>query len=120
MRHRRKKVTLDRTSAQRRRLIRNLSVSLVVHERVVTTEARAKAIRSFVERLVTLGKNPTLHHRRQLLQKLPDEAAVKKILTILGPRYAHRAGGYLRILRLAPRQGDGAAQRLLEFIPDRV
>lgn len=116
MRHRKAKVTLDRNSAQRRRLFRNLVRSLVLHERIVTTTARGKVTRAFVERLVTMGKHGDLHHRRQMLRRLPDESAVKKIFDVLSPRYKESQGGYTRTTKLAVRAGDGAARVVVEFV----
>lgn len=116
MRHRKTKVTLDRNSAQRQRLLRNLVLSLVTHERIVTTPARAKYARSLAERLITIGKKNDLAHRRQILRYLPNAAAVNKILSELSPRFADRPGGYTRITKLHRRVGDGAEQVVVEFI----
>ncbi len=116
MRHRKAKVTLDRNSAQRQRLFRNLARSLVLHERIVTTPARGQVARSLVERLVTMGKHGDLHHRRQMLRYLPDAPTVKKIIDILSPRYKGVNGGYLRSTKLAGRVGDGAQQVVVEFV----
>lgn len=116
MRHRKSKVTLDRNSAQRQRLFRNLTRSLVLHERIVTTPARGKVARALVERLVTIGKTGDLHSRRQILRYLPDAPAVKKIIDVLSPRYKEVKGGYLRSTKLAVRQGDGAEQVVVEFV----
>lgn len=116
MRHRKTKFTLDRNSAQRQRLVRNLALSLVTHEKMVTTAARAKVARSFVERLVTMGKKDDLAHRRQLLRYLPHPVAVKKIMSELSPRYKERKGGYTRLTKLARRQGDGAEQVMVSFV----
>lgn len=116
MRHRKAKVTLDRNSAQRQRLVRGLAVSLILHERIVTTPARARVARSLVERLITLGKQNDLHHRRQILRHLPRPEIAKKLLETLGPRFQSRAGGYTRMTKLASRQGDGAEQVVLEVL----
>lgn len=118
MRHRKSKVTLDRTSKQRRPLLRNLVVSLVTHERIVTTAARARVTRSLAERMITIGKKNTLHNRRQLIKHLVENAAVNKILTTLGPRYASRPGGYTRQTKMTPRAGDGAQRVLVELIQE--
>lgn len=117
MRHRKAKVTLDRNASQRQRLIRNLALSLVTHERITTTAARAKVTCSYVERLITLGKKNDLHHRRQILRYLPSGPAAQKILTELSPRYATRAGGYTRQRKLNRRTGDGAQQVMIELLP---
>lgn len=117
MRHRKSKITLDRASHQRRVLLRNLANSLVQHERIVTTAAKAKATRSMVERLITLGKKPTLHRRRQLISAFADAASAKKVLEKLSPRYQTRPGGYTRLVKMSPRSGDRAEQVIIEFIP---
>src|SRR3989338_6140594 len=99
MRHRSKKITLDRKAGARKALMKNLAFQLIMHERITTTEAKAKALRPFVERLVTRGKQNTLAARRRLLQVLPTEHAVKKVLEELSPRYQTRPGGYTRITK---------------------
>lgn len=116
MRHRKHKKTFDRKKAPREAMLRNLVTSLVVYERVRTTTAKAKAIRPQVERLVTLARANTLAHRRYLLRALATKAAVDKALKVLGPRYASRPGGYLRITKLGPRQGDAAQMAQIEFV----
>lgn len=116
MRHRSKKVTLDRKTGARRALLKNLVFQLVIHEKLTTTEAKAKALRPPVERLITRGKQNTLAARRALLRVLPTEAAVNKILEELSPRYLSRPGGYTRITKKAPRQGDGARMAVIEFV----
>lgn len=116
MRHRVKKKTLDRKTGPRRALLKNLAMQLVVYEKVRTTESKAKVLRPYVERLVTKGKAQTLAARRALLRVLPTEMAVKKIIEDLGPRYRMRPGGYLRITKTTPRQGDGAQMAIIEFV----
>lgn len=116
MRHRKSGKILDRKVGPRRALVRNLAQSLVLHEKVQTTSAKAKVVRSYVERLVTTGKEPSLAHRRLLLQRLPTEGAVRKVLEVLGPRYKTRIGGYTRTTKLAARQGDRAAMVQIEFV----
>lgn len=116
MRHRVVGKILDRKTGPRQALVKNLAQSLVLYEKITTTEAKARVVRSYVERLVTIGKEPTLAHRRQLLRRLPTHNAVRKVLEVLGPRYASRQGGYTRILKLAPRQGDRAKQAQIEFV----
>lgn len=117
MQHRKHKFTLDRTAAGRRRLLRNLAASVILYEQVTTTDARAKAVRPIVERLVTLGRLNDLATRRRLLAYLPVKNATKKVLEVLGPRYRDRHGGYLRITKLGTRPGDGAAQVQIAFVP---
>lgn len=110
MRHRKKTVILSRTSAHRRALAANLVSSLIIHEQVTTTVAKAKAFAPLAERMITLAKKGTLAARRRAIQILRDKAAVAKLFSELGPRFASRAGGYTRILKLAfARKGDGAS-----------
>lgn len=116
MRHRKVKLTLDRTASQRRRLLRNLAISVITHERIITTSARAKATRSFVERLITKSKAGTLASRRLLLQRLNNASAVDKLMTVLGPRYRQRRGGYTRLFNLTARSGDTAGRSVVELI----
>lgn len=118
MRHRSKKVTLDRNAGARHALLKNLAFQLVMHEKITTTEAKAKALRPFVERLITRGKQNLLANRRALLRVLPTEQAVAKILEVLGPRYASRPGGYTRIVKRVARKGDGARMAVVEFVKD--
>lgn len=116
MRHRKSGKILDRKVGPRRALIKNLAQSLVLYEKIKTTNAKARVTRSYVERLVTIAKNPNLSNRRLLIKRLPTEGAVRKLLEVLGPRYVKRAGGYTRITKLASRQGDRAAMVQIEFI----
>lgn len=116
MRHRSKKVTLDRKASARKALMKNLAFQLIMHERITTTEAKAKALRPLAERMITKGKQNTLATRRALLKVLPTENAVKKVLEELSTRYATRPGGYTRITKKAPRAGDGASMAIIEFI----
>ncbi len=116
MRHRKSGKILDRKVGPRRALVKNLAQSLVLYEKVQTTQAKARVVRPYVERLVTVGKEPSLAHRRLLLQRLPTEGAVRKVLEVLGPRYKSRAGGYTRITKLGLRQGDRAAMVQVEFV----
>jgi large subunit ribosomal protein L17 len=117
MRHRAAGNKLGRTTSHRTAMARNMAVSLIEHERIVTTLPKAKNVKPFVEKLVTLAKEPTLHHRRLAFARLRDNDAVKKLFDVLGPRFAKRPGGYCRILKLAkPRLGDNGARALLEFV----
>lgn len=116
MRHRKKKITLDRTASQRRRLLRNLATSLILYEGITTTDARARAVRPVVERLVSLGKKNNLPTRRKLLSYLNTRGAAKKVLEVLSPRFQQRPGGYLRCTRLGRLRGDGATMVRIEFI----
>ncbi len=118
MRHRRKGKTLDRKNGPRKALLRNLATSLIIYEHANTTLAKAKAVKPIVERLVTVGKEKTLASRRKLAAYLTIESAVNKVLEEIGPRYANRKGGYLRIIKLGARQGDGAETAQLQFVND--
>ncbi|MFH1866806.1 MAG: 50S ribosomal protein L17 [Patescibacteria group bacterium] len=116
MRHRKKSRILGRTKAPRRALMKNLASSLILYEKIKTTEAKAKELRSYVERLVSIGKSNSLAARRLLLRRLPTENAIKKVLEVISPRYQSRQGGYTRIVKLGRRKGDGAPQVLIEFV----
>ncbi len=116
MRHRKVTKTLDRKAGPRRALLSGLAQSVLLYEKVQTTSARAKAVRPLVEKLVELGKSGTLSDRRALLSVLSSPLAVKKMLEVIGPRYAKRTGGYVRILRTGPRQGDGASMVQMELV----
>jgi len=97
-------------------MLANLVGSLIRHERVRTTVARAKAARPVAEKLVTLGKKGSLHHRRQAIAALHENDLVHKLFVEIAPRFKNRAGGYTRILKLGPRIGDGAPTALLEWV----
>ncbi|WP_211062431.1 MULTISPECIES: 50S ribosomal protein L17 [Heyndrickxia] len=115
---------LGRTSAQRKALLRDLATDLIINERIETTEARAKELRSVVEKLVTLGKRGDLHARRQAAAYVRHETAdaetkqdaVQKLFSVIAERYADRRGGYTRILKVGPRRGDGAPVAIIEFV----
>src|SRR3989344_5413578 len=100
MRHRHKGKTLDRKSDARKALLRNLATSLVLYEKIKTTKAKAQALRPYVERMITTGKDKTLHARRELLKKLMVPGAVEKVLAELSPRYATSPGGDTRIIKI--------------------
>jgi large subunit ribosomal protein L17 len=119
MRHRVAHRKLGRTTEHRLALLRNLAASLISHERIRTTEVKAKELRPFVEKLVTLGKRDSLHARRRALAILPQKDSVKKLFGEISPRFAERPGGYTRILKLGPRQGDGALMAFIEFVDYR-
>jgi large subunit ribosomal protein L17 len=116
VRHRKNKVKLDRNAAQRRPLLRNLAISLIEHGRIKTTSARAKAVKPMVERLITVGRGGTLNDRRLIIKTINNPLAAHKVMTELSPKYKTRPGGYLRIIKLASRPGDGASQVLIEFV----
>ncbi len=116
MRHRNTTKILDRKVGPRKALIRGLAEHLVIYEKIQTTDARAKVIRPIVEKLVTIGKENNLTARRRLLSYLFTRNAVNKVLEVLGPRYADRTGGYLRINKIGPRAGDAAEMVLISFV----
>jgi large subunit ribosomal protein L17 len=107
---------LSRYRAQRVALLRGLVAALIVHERITTTVAKAKETRIMAEKLITHGKKGTLHGRRLALAQLPNQEVVKKVFGELAPRYAERPGGYTRIIKLGPRQGDAASMALIELV----
>ncbi|MFL5819615.1 MAG: 50S ribosomal protein L17 [Solirubrobacteraceae bacterium] len=117
MRHRRKRHQLSRSASHRRLLLRNLCKELIDHERIRTTEAKAKAVKPEVEKLITLGKRGDLHARRRALSALgQDKFAVYKLFEEVAPRYADRQGGYTRILKLGPRRSDASEMVYLELV----
>jgi large subunit ribosomal protein L17 len=101
---------------RRRALLRGLMSALLRHERINTTEARAKELRPRIERLITLGKRGDLHARRLALSYLPDPVMIEKLFADVAPRYQERAGGYTRIIKVGPRKGDAAELVLIEFV----
>ena len=107
---------LSRKKDQRRALLRGLTSELVQHERITTTLAKAKETRIVAEKLITHGKKGTLHHRRLALSQIPNKKVVKKVFDDLSHRYADRPGGYTRITKLGPRQGDGAQMAVIELV----
>jgi large subunit ribosomal protein L17 len=122
MRHAQRGRKLGRTTSHRLAMFRNQLASLVVHERIVTTLPKAKELRPLAEKLVSRGKAGSVADRRQVARVLHDRDHVKKLFDDLGPRFSDRAGGYLRIVKLGPRQGDGAETAALQFVdydPDR-
>lgn len=116
MRHRKKGKILDRKKESRKALLRSLATNLILHEKIKTTEAKAKAVKPIVEKLITKGKTGDLHARRELIKYLYLENAVKKVLEDLSPRYKERKGGYTRIVKLGARQGDAAKMVQIEFV----
>ena len=107
---------LGRNRAQRRALFRGLVTALLQHERITTTEAKAKAVRADAEKLITLAKRGTVHDRRLASRTLLDKKVTAKLFETLASRYQARAGGYTRILKLGPRQGDAAPMVILELV----
>jgi large subunit ribosomal protein L17 len=107
---------LSRDSGHRRALYRNLVTALLKHEKIVTTEAKAKEVRSMAEKMITLGKKSGLHSYRQALAFITDEKVTEKVFSELGTRYKERAGGYTRIVKLERRLGDNAPMVQLELV----
>ena len=121
---------LGRTSSQRKAMLRDLTTDLLINERIVTTEARAKEVRSTAEKMITLGKRGDLNARRQAAafvrnevdsvreenEDIVIESALQKLFNDIAPRYAERQGGYTRILKTEPRRGDGAPMVVLELV----
>jgi len=118
MRHGNAHRKLGRTVAHRTAMFANMAASLIKHEQIVTTLPKAKELRPFVEKLVTLAKRgeKDLHARRQAISKVRDVAQVGKLFSVLGPRYADRNGGYIRVLKAGFRHGDDAPMAVIEFV----
>lgn len=116
MRHLKQGRKLGRTSAHRKALLRNLATALFEHERITTTEPKAKELRRVADKLVTLGKRGDLHARRQALQVVRSTDIVRKLFDDIAPRFAERKGGYTRVLRLGYRAGDAAAMAIIELV----
>ena len=116
MRHQKKTIKLGRTAEHRKALLANQVCSLIEHERIKTTLAKAKAVRPLAEKMVTLGKNGSLHARRTALAVLRQKNAVKKLFDNIAPRSADRKGGYTRIIRLGQRQSDSASVAFIEWV----
>jgi large subunit ribosomal protein L17 len=116
MRHARSGKKLGRDSAHRKALYSNLAGALITHGRIETTEAKAKAVRPYAEKLITLGKRGDLHARRQAMAELRSNDVVHKLFADIAPRFSERNGGYTRVVKLGPRQGDAAQMALLELV----
>src|ERR1700682_2434152 len=116
MRHKVAGYKLKRNLGARKALFKGLVTSVIEHERVITTVAKAKAVRPLVEKMITLAKRDTLHTRRQAAAFLETPAALKKLFDKLGTRFGQRTGGYTRVVRLGFRKGDGAEQAMLELV----
>ena len=116
MRHRNGGFKLGRNTSHRRALLRNLTTSVILEDRVVTTVAKAKAVRPHVEKMITLGKKGDLHSRRQALAYLQTDTAVSRLFDTVAPRYGDRQGGYLRIVRVGFQKGDGAEKAFIELL----
>jgi large subunit ribosomal protein L17 len=120
MRHLKTGRKLNRTTAHRRALIRNLLKALIQREQIQTTDAKAKELRRWADRIVTLGKKDTLHARRLAYAQLGSRTLVSRLFDDIAPRFENRAGGYTRIIKLGPRRGDAAPLSLIEFTEREV
>ena len=121
MRHQKTRHKLSRDAAHRKSLLANLCVEVIDHERIKTSEAKAKAVKPEIEKLITLAKKGDLHARRQALAYLRSQDVVHKLFSDVGPRFADRPGGYSRIIRIGPRPGDAAEMvylELVDFLPE--
>ena len=118
MRHLKRTAKLGRTSEHRNAMLANLVCSLITHRRVTTTLARAKAARSVAEKMVTLGKKGTIHHRRLAVARLHQEEAAKILFKEIAPAFKDRNGGYTRIVKLGQRNGDAAQRAILEWVSE--
>ena len=116
MRHGKSGRKLNRTSSHRKAMLGNMAAALIKHEQIITTLPKAKELRPFVEKLVTLGKKGGLGARRQASAQLPEEEWAAKLFETLGPRYADRAGGYTRVMKAGFRYGDNAPMAVIEFV----
>jgi large subunit ribosomal protein L17 len=118
MRHRAKRRQLSRTAEHRRALMKNLATSLFRHGQVVTTEAKAKELRPYAERLITLARRGDLHARRLVERRIADREVQQKLFSELGKRFASRPGGYTRVIKLGHRVGDGADVARIELLSE--
>ena len=116
MRHRCAHRKLNRTSAHRKAMFKNMAVSLMQHEAIITTLPKAKELRKVVEPLITLAKNPSLANRRLAFDRIRDRDTVVKLFDVIGPRYAARNGGYTRVLKYGFRPGDNAPRAFMELV----
>ena len=116
MRHRVGHRKLQRTSSHRTALFRNMAAALIKHEQITTTTAKAKELRPYVEKLITLAKHGGLSNRRIAQSRLMDDAQLAKLFDVLGPRYASRAGGYTRVIKAGIRASDASPMAIIEFV----
>jgi large subunit ribosomal protein L17 len=116
MRHRKTGRKLNRTSSHRKAMFANMAASLIEHEVITTTDAKARDLRRYTEKLITLGKKGTLAARRNAYARLRNDDAVSRLFDELADRYKDRHGGYTRLLKLGPRKGDNAPMAIIEFV----
>ena len=116
MRHQKRVAKLGRTRSHRKALLDNLAISMIEHGKIRTTDAKAKALRSYVEKLITLGKKDTVHARREAYKALQNRELVQRLFSHIAPQYIDRPGGYTRIIKLGFRKNDCAPVSLIEFV----
>jgi large subunit ribosomal protein L17 len=116
VRHQKAGRKFGRNPAQRKALIRQQAVSMILHERITTTEAKAKTLRPVVEKLITIARDDTPHHRRLVMSKIDHDLATAKLFDVIAPRFETAPGGYTRISKLGPRRGDAAPLALIELV----
>lgn len=116
MRHRKARYKLGMRTSHRQAMLRNMVTSLLEHERITTTDAKAKAVRGLADKMITLAKRGDLHARRQALNVVRSKDVTKRLFEDIAPRYAHREGGYVRVIKKGIRQGDGASVSLVELV----
>lgn len=120
MRHRKKGRSLSRTPSHKKATLRNMATSLFRHERIETTKAKAKELRPFAEKLITISKQDDVHSRRRVAKHIRDREVLQKLFDSIAPRFAERDGGYTRVLKLGARRGDGAEKALIELVERRT
>jgi large subunit ribosomal protein L17 len=120
MRHNKSGKRLGRNTPHRTAMLRNMVTSLFDHEKLTTTDARAKELRKVVDRMITLGKRGDLHARRQVLSVIRDQKIVAKLFDQIGPRYKDRPGGYTRIVKIGSRLGDNAPQSIIALVEEEI
>jgi large subunit ribosomal protein L17 len=116
MRHQKAGRKFGRNPAQRAALLRQLAISMILHERITTTEAKAKTLRPVVEKLITMARDDSPHHRKLIMSKIDHPLAAAKLFDVIAPRYEATPGGYTRISKLGPRRGDAAPMALIELV----
>jgi large subunit ribosomal protein L17 len=116
MRHQKAGRKFGRNPAQRAALLRQLAISMILHERITTTEAKAKSLRPVVEKLITMARDDSPHHRKLVMSKIDHPLATAKLFDVIAPRFDAAPGGYTRISKLGPRRGDAAPLALIELV----
>ena len=116
MRHQKAGRKFGRNPSQRRALLRQLAISMILHERITTTEAKAKSLRPVVEKLITIAREDSSYHRKLIMSKIDHPLATAKLFEVIAPRFEGAPGGYTRIAKLGPRRGDAAPMALIELV----